>query len=217
MNNKLLIRIYKNIHYKEKEKLSELMVQINPESYKLSKSIQYAPREKVANAAQTPGFKKLNPSSLSFDVIFDGTGVIPTGGKTVKERIDQLENLLYLTEGETREPGYAEIAWGTFTFHGRLNKIDYSYTLFKPDGSPLRAKVSLAFTDALSVEEEQALKAEKAAQGQYKVVVEGQTLPDMCKDVYNDPNFAGVIATINGLDGFRNLKAGTKIWFPKKQ
>lgn len=217
MNNKLLIEAYKNIHYEEKDKLGELMVQINPESYKLNKSVLFAPREKVANVAQTPGFKKFSPSTLSFDVIFDGTGVIPTGGKTVNERIDELDNLIYQMVGETREPGYVVIAWGTFSFYGRLSKADYSYTLFKPNGSPLRAKISLSFTDALSVEEEQALKAEKAAQGEYKVVTEGKTLPDMCQEVYGNANYAGLIATINGLDGFRNLQAGTKIWFPKAQ
>lgn len=215
MNNKLLIKAYKNIKYQESDKLGELTVQINPESYKLGKSVLFAPREKVANAAQTPGFKKYSPSTLSFDVIFDGTGVIPTGGKSVNDRIDELDNLLYQMVGATREPGYVIIAWGDFTFHGRLNKADYAYTLFKPNGAPLRAKVSLSFTDALSVEEEQALKAQKAQQGQYKIVTADKTLPEMCQDVYGNAGYAGLIANINGLDGFRDLKPGTQIWFPK--
>lgn len=215
MNNKLLIKAYKNIKYQESDKLGELTVQINPESYKLGKSVLFAPREKVANAAQTPGFKKYSPSTLSFDVIFDGTGVIPTGGKSVNDRIDQLDNLIYQMVGATREPGYVIIAWGDFTFHGRLSKADYAYTLFKPNGAPLRAKVSLSFTDALSVEEEQALKAQKAQQGQYKIVTADKTLPEMCQDVYGNAGYAGLIANINGLDGFRDLKPGTQIWFPK--
>lgn len=215
MNNKLLIKAYKNIKYEESDKLGELTVQINPESYKLGKSVLFAPREKVANAAQTPGFKRYSPSTLSFDVIFDGTGVIPTGGKSVNDRIKALDGLIYLMVGATREPSYVIIAWGDFNFYGRLSKADYAYTLFKPNGAPLRAKVSLSFTDALSVEEEQALKAQKAAQGEYKIVTADQTLPEMCQEVYNNAGYAGLIANINGLDGFRDLKPGTQIWFPK--
>lgn len=215
MNNKLLIKAYKNINYQDKDKLGEMTLQINPESYKLGKGVLFAPRKKVGNAAQTPGFKRFSPSTLSFDVIFDGTGVIPTLGKTVNDRINELEELIYYMVGVTREPSYVIIGWGTFTFYGRLNKADYSYTLFKPNGDPLRAKISLSFTDALSVEEEQAIKEQKATQGEYKEIKEDQTLPDLCLEVYGHSNYAGLIASINGLDGFRDVKPGTKIWFPK--
>ncbi len=215
MNNKLLIQAFKNIGYAEGDLLGELYVQINPESYKLNKAVQFAPRDKMGKVAQTPGFKHFSPSTLSFDVIFDGTGIIPTGGKTVAERIDELDNLIYQMVGDTREPAYVKIGWGKLTFNGRLNKSDYAYTLFKPDGAPLRAKVSLTFTDALSVEEEQELKKQKQAEGEYKTFNEGDSLLTMCAEKYGSSNFAALIANINGLDGFRDIKAGTKIWFPK--
>lgn len=215
MNHKLQIQAFKTIGYAESDKLGELYVQINPESYKLDKAVQFAPRDKLGNVAHTPGFKRFSPSTLSFDVIFDGTGIIPTGGKTVAERIDELDNLIYQMVGETREPAYVKIAWGKLTFQGRLNKADYAYSLFKPDGSPLRAKISLTFTDALSVEEEQAIKAQKQAQGEYKTFKEGDSLAKMCKDKYGSSSFAGLIANLNSLDSLRDIKAGTQIWFPK--
>lgn len=215
MNNKLRIEAFKTIDFAESDKLGELYVQINPESYKLDKEVQFAPRDKLGELAQTPGFKRHSPSSLSFDVIFDGTGIIPTANKTVFERIEELDNLIYQMVGETREPAYATISWGKLSFNGRLKKADYSYSLFKPDGSPLRAKVSLSFTDAQSVEEEQAIKNQKEAQGEYKTFKEGDSLLKMCEDKYGSSNFAGLIANLNGLDGFRDIKAGTQIWFPK--
>lgn len=215
MNHKLQIQAYKDIDYSESGKLGELYVQINPESYKLDKAVQFAPRDKLGNIAHTPGFKRFAPSTLSFDVLFDGTGVIPTGGKTVAQRIEELDNLIYQMVGETREPAYVKIAWGKLAFQGRLNKADYSYSLFKPDGSPLRAKISLTFTDAQSVEEEQAIKNQKAAQGEYKTFKEGDSLTKMCEDKYGNSSYTSLIANLNSLDSIRDIKPGTKIWFPK--
>lgn len=215
MNNKLLIEGYKEIGYTTK--LGYLYLQINPESYKLTKSVKFAPREKTGNAAQTPAFNKYSPSSLSFEVIFDSTGIIPTSGKTVEERIEELEELIYQMNGDTREPAYVKIGWGNFIFNGRLDKADYSYTLFKPNGAPLRVKIGLSFTDARSVEEEQAIKAQKAAEGEYKVLKEGDTLPKMCKDKYGSEAVAGIIANLNSLTSFRDIKPGTSIWFPKAE
>lgn len=214
MNNKLLIQAYKKIDYAEGDFLGKLFVQINPESYKLNKSVQFAENEKIGNAAHTPGFKEFKPSSLSFDIIFDGTGVIPTWGKTVTERIEELDNLVYRMVGDTREPAYVKIDWGELSFNGRLNKSDYSYTLFTPNGAPLRAKVSLTFTEALSVEEEQKIKQQAEAKGEYKTFKENDSLLALCKEKYKSSNYAALIANLNNLDGFRDIKAGTKIWFP---
>lgn len=214
MNNKLLIQAFKSIDYAPGDLLDELSVQINPESYKLNKGVHFASRNKIGNTAHTPGFKHFAPSTLSFDVIFDGTGIIPTGGKTVTQRIEELDSLLYQILSDTREPAYVKIGWGEFTFFGRMNKADYSYTLFQPDGAPLRAKVSLSFTSVLSEEEEQQKKKHKP-EGEYKTFKEGDSLLVMCEEKYGSSNFAALIANINSLDGFRNIKAGTKIWFPK--
>ena len=41
MNQKLIIEAYKSIEYKGGEKLGNITVQINPDSYKLSKSTSY--------------------------------------------------------------------------------------------------------------------------------------------------------------------------------
>lgn len=212
MNNKLLIEGYKEIGCSTK--LGSLDLQINPESYKLNKSVKFAPRKKLGNAAQEPGFSRYFPSNLSFDVLFDATGVIPTGGKSVDDRISELEELVYTMNGESREPSYVKITWGTFIFNGRLDRADYSYTLFKPNGMPLRAKVGLSFTDSQSVEEEQAIREQSVAEGEYKTVLEGDTLPQMCKDKYGSESVASLIANINNLTSFRNIQPGTQLWFP---
>ena len=82
MNQKLIIEAYKSIEYKGGEKLGSITVQINPDSYKLSKSTSYKKDESIKEDKQLPEYKHTNPSTLSFDIHFDGTGIIPTGKKT---------------------------------------------------------------------------------------------------------------------------------------
>lgn len=81
MNQKLIIEAYKSIEYKGGEKLGNITVQINPDSYKLSKSTSYKKDESIKEDKQLPEYKHTNPSILSFDIHFDGTGIIPTGKK----------------------------------------------------------------------------------------------------------------------------------------
>ena len=47
MNQKLIIEAYKSIEYKGGEKLGSITVQINPDSYKLSKSTSYKKDESI--------------------------------------------------------------------------------------------------------------------------------------------------------------------------
>ena len=104
MNQKLIIEAYKSIEYKGGEKLGNITVQINPDSYKLSKSTSYKKDESIKEDKQLPEYKHTNPSTLSFDIHFDGTGIIPTGKKTVTERIKDLENIIFLPSAEIDPP-----------------------------------------------------------------------------------------------------------------
>jgi nucleoid-associated protein YgaU len=45
-------------------------------------------------------------------------------------------------------------------------------------------------------------------------VMEGDTLPSLCKKIYDNPNYYVEIAKINQLKSVRNLKVGQKLYFP---
>lgn len=42
----------------------------------------------------------------------------------------------------------------------------------------------------------------------------GDTLPDLCNQIYNSPSYYVQVAKYNGLNKFRNLKSGTQLIFP---
>ena len=115
MNQKLIIEAYKSIEYKGGEKLGNITVQINPDSYKLSKSTSYKKDESIKEDKQLPEYKHTNPSTLSFDIHFDDqllVHVLPllSTRKKVRQIFLGLTNnllfdLLYQITGE-REVGF---------------------------------------------------------------------------------------------------------------
>jgi len=123
MNQKLIIEAYKSIEYKGGEKLGNITVQINPDSYKLSKSTSYKKDESIKEDKQLPEYKHTNPSTLSFDIHFDGTGIIPTGKKTVTERIKDLENKSRKTKRDGCEKRNAFIETKTKCASNLIRKV----------------------------------------------------------------------------------------------
>lgn len=217
MNQKLIIEAYKSIKYGGDEKLGNITVQINPDSYKLSRSTSYKKDETVKEDKQLPEYKHTNPSTLSFDIILDGTGIIPTGKKTVTERIKELENIVFLPSAEINPPSpcFLKVIWGSLIFRGRLTSLNWDYTLFSPNGSPLRAKGSFSLTEAISSRETQAKKKNKKAEGKIIVFNQGDSLIGLCAKEYSNAGYATIIASINNLISFRDIKPGTQLWFPK--
>jgi nucleoid-associated protein YgaU len=48
-----------------------------------------------------------------------------------------------------------------------------------------------------------------------RIVREGDTLPGLCEDIYNDPAYYLEVARFNRLGSFRNLEIGSEIYFPQ--
>ena len=64
MNQKLIIEAYKSIEYKGGEKLGNITVQINPDSYKLSKSTSYKKDESIKRISNYRSINTPTPHSL---------------------------------------------------------------------------------------------------------------------------------------------------------
>jgi nucleoid-associated protein YgaU len=47
-----------------------------------------------------------------------------------------------------------------------------------------------------------------------RLVKAGDTLPEMCFNIYGDPRYYLDVARQNRLDNFRKLEPGTRIFFP---
>jgi hypothetical protein len=197
-------------------------VWINPASYTHEYTISYADRQAPGSSGPSPEFDRVGQESISFDLIFDATGVIPppipgmplpTDG--VAGLIDQFKTLVATMNGAIHRPNYVKLSWAQLQYQCVLSKMNVTYTLFKPNGTPLRAKMSLTF---LSFASEKQL-AEQANLGSPDLthmvtVVAGDTLPALCHRIYGSSGYYLKIAHFNGLLGFRQLKPGMQLLFP---
>jgi nucleoid-associated protein YgaU len=214
-------------------KLREVVVLFNPNSYKVSKDVGWkAPdppddETKVEKAARlsrrvnAPAleFKGGDSRSLDMELFFDITEPTVVNGVDIKD-VRQLTNgIVALTriEAKQKRPPVCLIQWGRervgsdFPFKGVLTKLVQEFTLFSNTGSPIRAKVSVTFTEFLAPGED-LIQAD--AQLDVHVVAAGETLERLAGEAYKDPSLWRVIANANGIDDPRSLAVGQTLAIP---
>ncbi|MCC8186749.1 MAG: hypothetical protein LIP08_04355 [Bacteroides sp.] len=186
-------------------------VQINPASLKLDRSVNYT-NTQASGEPQKQKFNNLPFSTLSFDLIFDDTGFVENKQGKINDRINRLEKAIYSINGETHEPNYTLLVWGDLVFKGRLSSLNYDYSVFKPDGAPLRVKISLKFVGHKEGREKKSPDLSRII-----VLKAGESIPWLCQKYYNDPSYCVEIARINRLKGFRDVSPGTRLLSPPWQ
>jgi hypothetical protein len=190
---------------------------INPAGYKRELKICYNNEKTLGQSGPEPKFAATLPQTLTLrELVLDGTGVVGSSGlRSVKDMVDALLGVIYKYDGQKHEPNYVCLVWGSFIFYGRATAISIDYTMFKPSGEPLRAKVSLSFVNWMS-KEETALRANQSSPDLSHLVevAMGDTLPLLCNRIYKNPSYYREVARVNNLTNFRNLEPGTMLRFP---
>lgn len=223
MLKKLLILAFEDSHYQNSA--GSFQAQINPEKYGESISVSFETDSIVNPAGVTVEFQGQGPKRLSLEFVFDDTGVLPDNSyessspqtKTVVARIKAFKDIAYKYDGSIHRPRYLRILWGNLVFNCVLERVDIDYTLFNPNGMPLRALVKAEFlhfapADKLNLE----ARNKSADLTHARRVVAGDTLPLMCKQIYGDSTLYIQIARFNLLTNFRHLIENQIIQFPPK-
>jgi len=196
---------------------AQFTVLLNPAEISESYSITYDPTTKLGQSAANPRFAAVQAQPVTFSLVLDGTGAVPSddGPTDVKQQLKNLNNVIYRYVGSKHEPSHVQLVWGSWIFNGRLQSLTVQYTLFKPNGDPLRAKLTLTFKSA-TTDKEAELRADRQSPDlSHRVLVrDGDTLPLLCERFYGDPGYYIDVARFNGLVDFRRLQPGTRLHFP---
>jgi nucleoid-associated protein YgaU len=215
-------------------KLPEITVQFNPTAYSITKPVTWSPQSSTGTSASTASTTQsatqinLNAPVLQFggggsrtlvlELFFDVTE--PVEGKPVDD-VRQLTNkIVKLTriERDTNQPPICTVSWGNpldppeFPFIGVVTNLVQNFTLFKSDGKPLRARLTVTFTEWIDREKD--LKQTDPEQTT-RLVKRGDTLSSLAAEVYGDPNLWRIIAQANNLDDPRHLKVSNPLIIPK--
>jgi len=217
---------------------------INPESYALEYKVVFNNSQGQGTSANEPRFSFTPPEEMQFEFLFDSTGLLGnaslldkalgkaesflgTGGvigaavdgifgdSGVYDEVEKFKKLMLEFDSSSHEPKHFRLIWGKFIFRGRCTGLHINYRLFNPDGTPIRATCKASFKG--SVEETLRVAIEDAQSPDithYRIVREGETLPNLCYKIYGDPKYYLEVARVNGLIDFRGLQAGMEISFP---
>jgi len=200
---------------------------INPETYTYKYKTEYCETQGAGSSGTTLKYTKTAPQEFNFDFLFDGTGVIKDGPSAlsvapgavsqavgVTAQIEVFKSIVFDYQGEKHRPNYLVIMWGTLIFKGVLTNMDIEYKLFNPEGLPLRAVAKCAFKgsieDVLRIAQDNPMSPDITHQRTFS---SGDTLPLMSNTIYGDQQYYIDVANANKLDGFRNIKTGTSIYF----
>lgn len=124
----------------------EYKVMINPESFERDFAFHYN-KDKTKRHAPTVGkFASTDAEKYNFTLIFDGTGIVDPNRCNVQQELDDFFAVLFTQTKKGYEPNFIELTYCGQIFHCTANSLKVSYTLFNTNGSPLRAKITCAFS-----------------------------------------------------------------------
>jgi len=197
----------------------DFFVLFNPTEYTVEDASHWADQDKMGQKPElhyTGGDRK----KLSMELFFD----------TYEARVDvrthtaKIAALLVFNK-EKHRPPKVELSWGPtppggpnaeFPFVAVLETLKQQFVLFLADGTPVRAKLSVAFTQ-FTLPEEELQKNEPHSPDLTKlyVVKVRDTVSAIASLFYQDPSKWREIAAANNIDTPRSLTPGQVLRIPK--
>ncbi len=164
---------------------------------------------------------------MDIEFLLDATGVVPSNGipepsdlvsavapLELMAKIALLKRVVYNYVGDAHEPPFVKLTWALETFRCRLQSLNITYKLFKPDGTPLRALIKCSFKEYIPDNENAAVTlATSPDLTHIRIAKQGDSLPLMCYTIYGDESLYLEVARVNNLTNFRKLEDGQRIFF----
>lgn len=191
----------------------------NPFEYTVTKTNTY--KEERSNRSDVPGFEfeKAGPQALKLTLVFDTF----EAGEDVSQETNKLWKLM---ESKTRREGNRnrkvpppEVAfeWGVFRFVAVITTMMQKFTLFKPDGTPVRASVQVTFTQHKDLNDYPNQNPTSGGGDIERVwrVIAGDRLDTIAYQVYGDATKWRKIASYNSIINPLKLTPGQQLIIPE--
>jgi hypothetical protein len=186
-------------------------VMFNPEEYTLSKDMNYARAGVPGLSAPILQFVHGNVQTLEMELFLDTY----ESGADVRDETQKITAFMSI-DATLHAPPPLIFAWGTLSFTCVLSKVQQRFVMFRPDGTPVRARLQVTFTEYLNVElEAKEIKRESADFSRLYVVGLDETLSAIATRIYQNPAMWRPIAIRNGIDDPSDLPVGLRLLIPQ--
>ncbi len=200
--------------------LGKVDFQFNPKEYSVQKSANWESKSgKGAKKATMPEFKGAEPRSMTVEVFLDASES-SSGGITDKiEKLFSCCTPLEQSVGKNKpSPPFVQFGWGTTTgFTAFVKQVQVKYTLFKPDGTPIRATATLTLQEIPRDQARQNPTSGGTAAHRTHTVVEGDSLQSVAYREYGNPVLWRALAESNGIDDPMRLPVGARLMVPPEE
>lgn len=218
---KMVIHSFEKNDFKEEDKSLMFTTPINPETFTKTNHIELETTRGHGQPGTNPKYKSTKPEELKIEFILDGTQTMAGYVEQYKtmevhDQIEAFTNCVYKYEGKIHRPRFLILRWGSeIKFPCVLSHLDINYSLFNPNGNPLRAKLTATF---LKYETEVAVAAAARMSSpdltHLRKIKEGDRLDRMTFKIYNNSNYFLQVAKVNNLSTVRRIRPGTEMFFP---
>lgn len=204
-------------------KTGVITCQFNPESLTISKALDWS-GDKSPNF-NSPFLKFAGGDSATYQLslFFDAYSTTPP--KDVREYTNQLLALTLRGAGYSlflvpfAMPPFVKLVWGKITlFEAVVEQVDITFTLFDPDGTPIRAKADVKFkqNEILGDDIIPAQNPSSRTDGRKtRIAHSAQRLDQIAFEEYGDSRYWRVLAEANGLDDPFQLVDGQILVIPQ--
>jgi hypothetical protein len=181
-----------------------------PSELSISKGVRWGSEKTLPqhNVPPSKSFSGGEAAKLPLSLFFDTTDT----GKDVRSITDKLFTLVMIRDVNEKPPSapYCRFVWGKITsFMSVVTTVSVKYTLFLPDGTPVRAEASLSLEQALDEAKLTGQNPTSFSEARkLRVVTEGETLDWIAYQEYHDPAQWRHIAQTNDLLNPKDLRSG---------
>ncbi|MEM7105409.1 MAG: hypothetical protein AAF502_19890 [Bacteroidota bacterium] len=188
------------------------MCMFNPESYKIENDIQYNDEQSIGEESWSPVYKGIAPRKFTFDFLIDGTGAAGSKREVFLD-VMGFKSAVDFNPLINRTP-YLLLMWGTMILNCVIDSYSINYTLFRPDGTPLRATISATFMEFKSDTFKAVENAVTAGGLITSIAGAAVNLTTIATESMGSPDFHIDIAKANDMDSPRASTTGNPVSIP---
>ena len=197
----------------------KLECQFNPSQIAITKGVNWRPPDKPPPARNAPDLDFGGGQSATFSLALTFDTTQSSGHKDVRQYTQQLLKLVMLHGPLDRRlpPPRVQFRWGKFSlFLAVVEKVDITYSLFLPDGTPVRAtaSVSLKQQDDSDDYRRRQNPTTRTEARKTRIVQAGDRLDLIAHQEYGHPSYWRYLAEVNHLRDPRALQPGQILAVP---